>query len=160
MTDSVPAVSFPTVVFEARPGVTGLVVPPDELAGLGAGKRPAVVVTVHGIGDAPTEPYSYRNTVGSMGGRSLVSLSREHRAASGLVGGQQVEVTLVLDTEPRVVEVPAALAEAWAGDDALRASFAALSPSRQKALTLPIADARTDTTRERRVAAALDALRG
>ena len=75
MTDSVPPVTFPTVVFEARPGVTGLVVPPDELAVLGAGKRPAVVVTVHGTGDAPTEPYTYRNTVGSMGGRSLVSLS-------------------------------------------------------------------------------------
>ena len=160
MTDSVPAVTFATVVLEARPGVTGLVVPPDELAKLGAGGRPAVAVTVRGIGDAPTEPYSYRNTVGSMGGRSLLSLSKEHRAASGLVGGQQVEVTLVLDTEPRVVEVPAALAEAWAGDDALRASFDALSPSRQAALTLPIAEARTDATRERRVAAALDALRG
>jgi hypothetical protein len=160
MTDSVPPVTFPTVVFEARPGVTGLVVPPDELAMLGAGKRPAVVVTVHGIGDAPTEPYTYRNTVGSMGGQLLLSLSAEHRRASGLVGGQQVEVTLALDTEPRVVEVPAALAEAWAGDDALRASFDSLSPSRQKALTLPIADARTDATRERRVAAALDALRG
>ena len=58
-----------------------------------------------------------------------------------------------------MVEVPAALAEAWAGDDALRASFEALSPSRQTALTLPIADAKTDATRERRVAAALDALR-
>ncbi|NIJ05073.1 YdeI/OmpD-associated family protein [Frigoribacterium faeni] len=160
MTDSVPSVTFRTVVLEARPGVTGLVVPADELAALGAGKRPAVVVTVRGVGDVPTEPYGYRNTVGGMGGRSLVSLSAEHRRASGLVGGQQVEVTLVLDTEPRVVEVPAALAEAWAGDEALRASFDALSPSRQKALTLPIADARTDATRERRVAAALDALRG
>jgi hypothetical protein len=160
MTDSASSVTFPTVVFEARPGVTGLVVPPEELTRLGAGKRPAVVVTVHGTGDAPTEAYSYRNTVGGMGGQTLLSLSAEHRRASGLVGGQQVEVTLVLDTERRVVEVPAALAEAWAGDDALRASFEALSPSRQKALTLPSADAKTDATRERRVAAALEALRG
>ena len=38
------------------------------------------------------------------------------------------------------------------------AAFAALSPSRQKAHALSVSDAKTDATRERRVAKVLDSL--
>lgn len=55
---------------------TGIEVPDENLTALGSGKRPPVVVT---IGE-----YSYRSTVGAMGGRTLISLPRAHRDAAGL----------------------------------------------------------------------------
>lgn len=145
-------VTFRTTIAEARKNATGIVVPPEAVDSLAAGKKPAVVVTVEG--------YTYRSTVGVMGGQSLIPVSAEHRAASGLVGGQEVEVTLTLDTEPRVVEVPADLREALDADDAARASYEALSYSRQRALVEPIGAAKTPETRARRLAAALAALSG
>ena len=149
MTDPV---SFRTVVVEARTNATGLLVPADAIAALGSGARPVVVVEVEG--------YTYRSTVGVMGGRSLIPLSAAHRAASGLVGGQEVDVTLTLDDQPRTVALPGALDDAIGADDAAHASFAALSPSRQKALALSVTDAKTDETRARRVEKSLEALRG
>ena len=109
-------VTFRTTIAEARTNATGIVVPPEAVESLASGKKPAVVVTVEG--------YTYRSTVASMGGRFLIPVSAEHRAGSGVVGGQDVEVTLALDTEPRVVEVPADLREALDADDAARASYA------------------------------------
>ena len=144
-------VTFTTTVHQARVSATGLVVPPEVVAALGAGGRPPVVVTVGG--------HTYRSTVGVMSGLSLVPLSAAHRAAAGVEGGQQVVVTLGLDTEPRTVELPAALDEAIGGDDGARASWAALPPGKQKAMALSVTDAKTEATRARRVEAALAALR-
>jgi hypothetical protein len=78
---------------------TGIEVPAEVVAGLGPGQRPPVRVT---IGD-----YSYRTTVARMGGRFLVSLSAENRAAAGVAAGDEVDVDLELDDAPREVEVPA-----------------------------------------------------
>ncbi|KQN41580.1 YdeI/OmpD-associated family protein [Frigoribacterium sp. Leaf44] len=143
-------VTFRTTIAEARTNATGIVVPPEAVESLASGKKPAVVVTVEG--------YTYRSTVASMGGRFLIPVSAEHRAGSGVVGGQDVEVTLALDTEPRVVEVPADLREALDADDEARASYESLSFSRQRALVEPIGAAKTAETRARRLAAALAAL--
>lgn len=145
-------VTFRTTIAQARVNATGIVVPPEAVESLASGRKPAVVVTVEG--------YTYRSTVASMGGRYLIPVSGEHRAASGVVGGQEVEVTLTLDTEPRVVEVPADLREALDADDAARASYESLSYSRQRALVEPIGAAKTHETRARRLAAALAALAG
>ena len=73
---------------------TGIPVPDDVVAGLGAGRRPAVVVT---IGD-----HTYRSTVAVMGGRSMIPLSAEHRGLAGVAAGDDVEVHLELDDAPRV----------------------------------------------------------
>jgi len=145
-------VTFRTTIAEARTNATGIVVPPEAVESLASGKKPAVVVTVEG--------YTYRSTVASMGGRFLIPVSAEHRAASGVVGGQEVEVMLILDTEPRVVEMPVDLREALDADDAARAAYESLSYSRQRALVEPIGAAKSPETRARRLAAALAALAG
>lgn len=85
--------------------VTGYVVP-GIVAALGTSKRPAVKVTLNG--------YTYQSTVASMGGKFMISLSSAHRKAAGLEGNDQVKVTLELDTEPRVTEVPSDLKAALA----------------------------------------------
>ncbi|QNG36934.1 DUF1905 domain-containing protein [Geodermatophilaceae bacterium NBWT11] len=141
---------FRTTVLAARQTATGLPVPDDVVTALGGGRRPAVTVRLNG--------YSYRSTVAVMGGQDLVPLAAEYRAAAGVEAGQEVVVDLELDTEPRTVEPPAALAAVM--DDADRAAFAALSPSKQKAHALAVDGAKTDATRDRRVEAVLVALRG
>ena len=76
-------VTFRTTIAEVRVNATGIVVPPEAVESLAAGGKPAVVVTVEG--------YTYRSTVASTGGRYLIPVSGAHRAASGVVGGQEVE---------------------------------------------------------------------
>ena len=144
--------TFRTRVLQARVNATGLPVPPEALEELGAGKRPAVVVTVAG--------YSYRTTVGTMGGQQLLPLSAAHRAASGIAADDEVEVTIELDAAPREAVVPEEVAAAFAAEPALTEAFGALSSSRQRALVDPIGEARMDETRLRRVEKALAALRG
>lgn len=142
---------FRTKLFESASGTTGIVVPPEVVEALGAGKKPAVVVCLNGA-------YSYRSTVAVMGGRYLVSFSAERRRASGLAGGDDIEVELTLDTAPRDVPVPAALADALAANPAAKAAFDQLSNSRKKLHTLSVEGAKTDETRRRRVEKAIAAL--
>jgi hypothetical protein len=152
-TDGLEArVQFTTTVLLARKTATGLPVPPDVIDALGAGKRPAVVVTLDG-------GYTYRSTVGVMNEQFLVPLSAEHREASGVAAGDSVVVTLTLDTLPRTVDVPEDLAAALA-EAGVRAAFDTLSASRQRALVDPVTQAKAPETRARRVAKAVESLRG
>lgn len=89
----------------------------------------------------------------------MLPISAEHRAGAGVAAGDEVEVTLAVDTEPREVAVPPELAEALAGEPAARAFFEGLSPSRQGWFVTSIESARTPETRARRVAAAVERLR-
>ena len=81
--------------------------------GLGAGKKPAVRVTMRG--------YSYRSTVATMGGSFMIPVSAEVRSNAGVAGGDDVEVELELDTEPREVTVPADFQQALDRDEAAEA---------------------------------------
>lgn len=129
---------------------TGFVVPDDAIEHLGAGKRPPVQVTVPG--------YTYRNTVGVMGGRYLMGVSAEHRLAAGLSAGDVVEVTLTLDSAPRTVEVPSDLAAAMRLGG-VTAAFDALAPSHRKEHVRAIEDAKKPETRQRRIERAVEKLR-
>ena len=129
----------------------GIEVPQHVIDALGAGKKPAVTVDINGT-------YGYRSTVAVMGGKYLISFSSAHRAASGFSGGDDVEVTLELDTAPRIVEVPEALAAALALNPRAQEAFDKLSNSKKQLHTLPVAEAKTDETRDRRVAKSIEAL--
>ncbi|WP_069713261.1 YdeI/OmpD-associated family protein [Curtobacterium sp. ER1/6] len=143
---------FTTTVLQARKTATGLPVPEEVVDALGSGKRPAVVVTIDG-------GYTYRSTVGVMGGQFLVPLSEAHRTAAGIAAGDTVEVTLEVDTLPRTVELPSDLAAAF--DEAgVRAAYETLSASRQRALVDPVLAAKAPETRQRRVDKAVESLRG
>ncbi len=102
---------------------TGIEIPPVVVEALGTSKRPAVRVRV---GD-----HAYRTTVASMGGRFLVPLNAENRAAAGLRAGDQVQVDIEIDDEPRTVVVPSDLAEALGQEPKTQAFFrrARLHPS-------------------------------
>lgn len=130
---------------------TGIEVPVEVVESLGAGKKPAVVVTV---GD-----YSYRSSIASMGGKFLIPLSAERRVESGIKGGDAVAVELTLDDAPREVVVPEDLSAALSGDAAAQAFFDKLAYSHKLRHVLAINDAKTPETRQRRIDKALEMLR-
>lgn len=129
---------------------TGIPVPDEVLARLGAGKRPPVRIVVNG--------YRYASTVGSMGGRALIPFSSEHRAASGIAGGDALEVELAVDDAPREVAVPDDLAAALQAAGAADA-FARLAPSHRKAHVTSVEGAKSPETRSRRIEAVVATVR-
>ncbi|WP_084093535.1 YdeI/OmpD-associated family protein [Amycolatopsis rifamycinica] len=66
---------------------------------------------------------------------------------------------MALDTAPRELEIPADLAAALAVDDTARARFESLSYSAKQRFVLPIGQAKTAETRQRRIAKVLTDLR-
>jgi hypothetical protein len=126
--------------------------PTEVVEALAAGKRPAVRVTIGG--------HTYRSTVAPRGGRYLVPLSGENRAAAGVRAGDEVDVELAVDTEPREVAVPADFAAALAGDEPAQRAFERLSYSHRLRHVLAVEGAKAPETRQRRIDQALAMLRG
>lgn len=126
---------------------TGIEVPDDVVADLGSGKRPAVRATI--------ARYQYRTTVAVMGGKFMMPVSADVRAAAGIAAGDEVDVTLERDREPRTVQVPADLAATLAGQPELKAAFDSLSFSHQREHVDAINSAKKPETRQRRMAKAL-----
>lgn len=122
---------------------TGIQVPDEVVAALGSGKRPAVRVS---LGD-----YTYRGTIASMGGRYMLPVAAEHREAAGIKAGDEVEVSLALDTEPRVVTVPADFARALAESPSASLAFEQLSYSERRRIVLGIEGTSNPETRRRRI---------
>jgi Bacteriocin-protection, YdeI or OmpD-Associated/Domain of unknown function (DUF1905) len=136
------SVTFETTV-AATGNNTGIVVPEEAIGQLAAGKRPPVLVSVNG--------YEYRNTVGVMGGRHLVSVSAAVRKATGLKGGDPVRVTLTVADTPREVEMPADFAAALAAAERAGAFFGTLSNSMQRYHVDTVNAAKSPATRQRRI---------
>jgi hypothetical protein len=142
---------FSTTMFQDGNN-TGIEVPAEVVEAIGAGKRPPVVVTVNG--------YSYRSTVAPMGGKYLLPFSAERRNESGIAGGDAIDVKVVLDSAPRVVDVPADLRAALDDAPEAAAAWARLSYSHQKAHVTAVLGAKAAETRARRIAAAVAKLVG
>jgi hypothetical protein len=130
---------------------SGIPVPAEVVEGLDAGRRVPVVVTLNG--------YTYRSSVVWYRGEYMISLSSENRENAGLVGDEELDVTIEVDSAPREVEVPAELAAALKADAVAQAAFDKLSYSRKLQHTLAISGAKTAETRERRLAKVLATLR-
>jgi len=142
---------FRTKMLTAGKTALGFEIPPEVVEGLGAGKRPPVLVTING--------YTYRNTVAVYGGVYMVGVSAENRAQAKVKGGDEVDVDLELDTAPREVEVPAELQAALDADPAARATFEKLSYSNKSWHALQVTGTNNPETRARRIEKNLAALR-
>ena len=142
---------FRTTIQQSGKTATGIQVPDEVVEALGSGRRPAVKVTING--------YTYRNTVAVMGGVYMVGVSAEHRAGAGVAGGDEVDVDVELDTAPREVTVPADFAAALDAEPNARRTFDGLSYSNKSWHVLQIEGAKTDETRQRRIAKSVDTLK-
>jgi uncharacterized protein YdeI (YjbR/CyaY-like superfamily) len=81
----------------------------------------------------------------------MLPLSQEHREAAGVRAGDEVEVTLEIDAEPRTVEVPEVLAAALAENN-VHLAFDALSYTMRKEYVRQVTTAKAEETRQRRIA--------
>lgn len=129
---------------------TGIEVPASVVEALGSGKKPKVVVTING--------YSYRSTVAVYGGVYMLPVAAENRVGAGIEAGQTIEIDLTLDTQPREVTVPDDLAAAMDAAPGARAKFESLSYSNKKEHVVQVESAKTQETRERRIAKVLQSL--
>jgi len=95
-----------------------------------------------------------------MRGRHLLGLSNANRQAAGVAIGQEVEVEVELDTEPRVVVEPADFTRALDDDPVARAAYDDLSQGRKREHVRAIESAKRPDTRARRIEKAIATLRG
>ncbi len=130
----------------------GLAVPERVVEALGGGTRPPVTITING--------HSWRSRIAVMRGRSLVGLSTANRRIAGVTTGEEVEVEVELDVEPRVVVEPADFARALDADPVARATYDRLSYSHRRRHVLAIEGAKQPETRVRRIESAMADLRG
>ena len=86
-------------------------------------------------------------------------VSADNRASAGVAAGDEVDVNIELDTEPRELIVPSDFTDALDRDDAARRSFDGLSYSRRQRQVLSIEGAKTPETRQRRISKAVAMLR-
>ena len=141
---------FNAVVQLSGKTATGIQVPPAVVESLGSGKRPAVRVTIN--------RYSYRSTIAPMGGVFMIPISGEIRKHTGVAAGDEIEVDIELDTEPREVTVPPDFAEALNADAEAKRFFDGLSYSNRLRIVGSIEEAKTAETRQRRIAKAISML--
>ena len=142
---------FRTMIKQSGKTATGIRVPDAIVEGLGAGKRPAVRVTING--------FTYRSTIAVMGGAYMVGVSAENRAGARVAGGDEVDVDIELDTAPREVTLPADFGAALDAEPEARRTFNKLSNSNKGWHVSSIEGAKTDETRQRRIVKSVDALR-
>jgi hypothetical protein len=122
---------------------TGVRIPDEVVAALGTSRKPAVKATVNG--------HTWRSSIAFMGGEFWLGISAENREAAGVKAGDLIEVDLELDTEPRVLEIPADLAEALEREPEAKAYFESLSYSNRRRHVLAIEGAKAAETRQRRI---------
>jgi hypothetical protein len=149
-TNSNPKATFKTTLLQAGKTATGIKIPPEIIERLGAGKKPPVKVTING--------FTYRSTVAVMGGDFMVGVNAENRAGAKVNGGDKMDVTIELDTEPRELELPVEFKKALDKNVKAKKVFESLSYSRKKVHVLPIASAKTEETRQRNINKAIDIL--
>lgn len=129
----------------------GLEVPPEVVEALGGGKRPPVIITING--------HSWRSRVAIMRGRFLLGLSKANRQAAGVATGNEAEVEVEFDAEPRVVVEPADFARALDSDQVARAAYDRLAYSHKRRHVHAIESAKKPETPTRRIEKALAILR-
>jgi len=143
------SITFHTTILQSGKNTAGIQVPDEIIEKLGAGKRPLVRVT---IGN-----YTYRSAVAVMDGRFMIGVSAANRQAAGIQGGEDVDVTLEVDSEPRTVEIPEDLKAAMISAGVLEA-FENSAPSMKKEYVRQVEEAKAQETRERRIAKIVEKL--
>jgi len=131
---------------------TGFQIPDAFVAELGGGGRPKVATTVNG--------FTFRSSIAKMGGSYWLGVSADRRAEGGLEGGRTYDLDIELDAAPRVIETPDDLRAALDAEPAARDAWQKLSYSHQRQHVEAITSAKAPETRARRVAKAVEKLRG
>jgi hypothetical protein len=148
-------VTFKGVLTPTPRGGGGCLVPvPRHVAAkLGLKGMPKIQAVIAGS--------QYRGSLMPMGdGTYCLGVLKSIQEAAGVGFGDTITVQLELDAAPRIVEVPPDLARALARDKKAKAAFDALSYTNRKEIAFSLTGAKRPETRERRLAQAMQKLRG
>ena len=142
---------FRVEIREGRGGGAWVEIPLDVREEFGTGGRVAVVATFDG------EPY--RGSIAPMGGGvHVLGIRKEIRAKLGKGIGDEVELVLRRDTEPRTVEPPAELAAAFAESPEAKRTYDGLSYTHRREYAEWVGGAKKSETRERRARKTIEKL--
>ncbi len=101
----------------------------------------------------------WRSRIASKRGRYLVGISAANRAAAGIDGGDEIDVTLELDTEPRQVASRPTSQVALDAAPIVRAAFDRLPFGLRRKHVNHIEAAKATQTRQRRIDRLVESLR-
>jgi len=128
----------------------GIKPPFDVVETFGRKGRVPVKGTING--------FPFRSSLMNMGDGHCLGVNAQMRAGAKCKAGDTVAVVMELDEEKRTVEVPAYLKKVIAGDARAKESWAKLSFTHQKEWVRAVEEAKRPETREKRIAAMMDAL--
>ena len=103
--------------------------------------------------------FPFRSSLMNMGEGHMMVVNAELRAGAKCKAGDTVSVVMELDEDKRTVEVPAHLKRMIDRDAKAKEFWSKLSFTHQKEYVREIEGAKRPDTRERRIAAMMDALR-
>ncbi|MDQ3004094.1 MAG: YdeI/OmpD-associated family protein [Chloroflexota bacterium] len=135
--------TFTATIQNAGGGGAFVEVPFDVEEAFGA-KRPRVRAVIEGV--------PYRGILSRMGTeRHLLVILKEIRENVGKTFGDEVKITVELDEEPLVVEIPAQLKKAFKAEKEAKAFFDKLAYTHQREYVMWINEAKREETRDRRI---------
>jgi len=143
--------TFTATIQNAGGGGAYVEIPFDVEEAFGS-KRPKVKAMIEGV--------PYRGILTRMGGdHHLLIILKEIREQIGKTFGDEVTITVEPDIEPRVIEVPAELKQAFKTEKEAKAFFDKLSYTHQREYVMWINEAKREETRQSRVVKAIEMLK-
>jgi hypothetical protein len=142
--------SFTAVIINAGGGGAFVEVPFDVEKALGS-KKPKVKAMIEGV--------PYRGLLVRMGGEHhILIILKGIREQIGKTFGEKIKVSVELDTQPRVIEIPKDLLKEFKKEKQAKAFFDSLSYTHQKEYVQWIVEAKKEETRQRRVLKTMEML--
>ena len=143
--------TFTAVIQNAGGGGAFVEVPFDVESTFGS-KRPKVKAMIEGV--------HYRGILTRMGTDChILGIRKDIREQVGKTFGDEIKVTVELDTEPRLIEVPPELEKALEKEKAALEVFNSLSYSHQREYVGYITEAKKEETRLNRIAKTIEMLK-
>jgi len=143
--------TFKAVIQNAGGGGAFVEVPFDVEKAFGS-KRPKVRAMIEGI--------PYRGLLTRMGGPNhMLIILKGIREQTGKTFGDEIQVSVELDTEERVIEIPKDLMTELKKDNEAKAFFDKLSHTHKREYITWIDEARKEETRRRRVLKTIEMLK-
>ena len=143
--------TFKAVIQNAGGGGAFVEVPFDVEKAFGA-KKPKVKAMIEGV--------PYRGILTRMGTEfHMLIILKSIREQIGKTFGDEINVTVELDTEPRVLEIPKDFLKELKKDKDAKAFFDKLSYTHQREYVLWIEEAKKEETRARRILKSIEMLK-
>lgn len=143
--------TFKATIQNASGGGAFVEVPFDVEKAFGA-KKPKVKAMIEGV--------PYRGLLTRMGGPNhILIILKQIREQIGKTFGDEIQVSVELDTEERVVEIPKDLSKELKKNKEAKAFFEKLSYSHKREYVTWIDEAKKEETRQRRVLKTIEMLK-